>query len=252
MKRIIVPGAVVVIVVMSLVGLSGWNRTAEPRLTIQLTERELALPYDLERSSREGAPISVRLQFEGRHDALDARNWLSEDRLRALGFNLATPAGAPEAADRYRRVTPRIAWVAFEYDGPAYQAIARRRALEQEKNHPVWRGRMEPSRLVPVDAGPDFDALLGRYPTGHLIARAVIGLHYLGPSDRGPLVYGIVRELVPARITVTRQWREILLNLPPQPASGPDGPHTEAPPRYVAEIASGPLGVLYLRSVRAR
>ena len=82
------------------------------------------------------------------------------------------------------------------YDGPAFQAIERRRALEREKN--TWRGQSEPTRLVPVDAAPDFETLRARYPTNHLIVRAVIALSYLGPSERGPLIYGTVREIVPA------------------------------------------------------
>jgi hypothetical protein len=252
MKRILIPGAAVVIVVMSLVGLSGWNRTSEPNQIIELTERELSLPFGIGQPSREGTALSLQLQYEGRYEPLDARNWLSEDRLRALGFNLMTPAGAPEAADRYRRAPPRVAWVAFEYDGPSYQAIARRRAVEQEKEKPVWRGRVEASRLVPVDAAPDFESLRARYPTGHLIARALIRLNYRGPSDGGPIIYGTVPEIVPSRVTVPRQWREVLVNLPPLPPTGPDGPHTEIPPRYTAEIASGPLGVLYVRRVRLR
>jgi hypothetical protein len=60
----------------------------------------------------------------------------------------------------------------------------------------------------------------------------------------------MVREVVPSRIAVPRYLRDVLLNLPTFPTTGPDGPHGEVPPRFVAEIASGPLGVLYLRSVR--
>ena len=251
MKRILLPGLLAILLVMSLVGLSGWNRSAEPRQVMELTERELQAPY-LSPEAREGGTISLQLQYEGRYEPLDARNWLSDEKLRALGFNLPVPAAAPEAADRYRRTPPRVAWVAFEYDGPAYQEFARRRELQKQNEGMVWRGRLEPSRLVPVDAAPDFESLHARYATGHLIVRAIIVLNYLGPIDRGPLVYAMVREVVPSRITVPRDLRDLLLNLPPFPTAGPDGPHTEVPPRFVAEIASGPLGVLYLRSVRTR
>ena len=248
MRRIGIPAATVLIVVAGIVGLAGWNRSAGPRQVIELTERELSLPFGYEDGFRDGAPLKLQLQIEYRTDALDARNWLSEDRLRAVGFTIAVPASAPEAADTYRRVPPRVAWVALEYDGPAFQAIEQRRVLEREKN--TWRGQPEPTRLVPVDAAPDFDTLRARYPSNHLIARAVITLSYLGPSDRGPLVYGTVREIVPSTVAVPRAMRDTLGGLPPRPPTGPDGPHTLALPRYVAEIASGPLGVLYLRSVR--
>jgi hypothetical protein len=251
MTRILIPGALVLLVVMSLVGLSGWNRSAAPRQVIELTERELQAPY-VSPADRAGRAISLQLQYEGRSEPLDARNWLSEDKLRVLGFDLATPATAPEAANRYRRAAPRIAWVAFEYDGPASRDIARRREVQKPNQGMVWRGRVEPSRLVPVDATPEFESLRARYPSGHLLARAIIVLNYLGPGDRGPLLYATVREIVPSRITVPRHLRDAVLNLPPFPTTGPDGPPTDVAPRFVAEIASGPLGVLYLRSVRPR
>lgn len=248
MRRIAIPAATVLVVVASLVGLAGWNRSAEPRQLIELTERELSLPFGYEDGLRDGAPLKLNLQIEYRTDALDARNWLPEDRLRAIGFTIAVPPSAPEAAFTYRRVPPRVAWVALEYDGPAFRSIEQRRALEREKY--TWRGQLEPTRLVPVDAAPDFDTLRARYPSNHLIARAVIALTYLGPSERGPLIYGSVREIVPSTVAVPRALRDELSGLSPRPATGPDGPHTLAPPRYTAEIASGPLGVLYLRAIR--
>jgi hypothetical protein len=248
MTRIAIPAVTLLIVVAGIVGLAGWNRSAEPRQVIGLTERELSLPYGYEDGLRDGAPLKLNLQIEYRADALDARNWLSEQRLRDIGFTIAVPASAPEAAVTYRRVPPRVAWVALEYDGPLFQAIEQRRALEREKD--TWRGQLEPTRLVPVDAAPDFETLRARYPTNHLIVRAVIALSYLGPSERGPLIYGTVREIVPSTVAVPRRLRDALIGLPPRPSTGPDGPHTLVPPRYVADIASGPLGVLYLRAIK--
>ena len=82
MTRIAIPAAIVLIVVASIVGLTGWNRSAEPRQVIELTERELSLPFGSEDGLRDGAPLKLNLQIEYRGDALDARNWLSEERLR--------------------------------------------------------------------------------------------------------------------------------------------------------------------------
>jgi hypothetical protein len=247
-KRIAIPAATLLIVVAGIVGLSGWNRSAAPRQVIELTERELSLPFGYGDGLRDGAPLKLQLEIEYRGDALDARNWLPEDRLRALGFAMGVPATAPEAAFTYRRVPPRVGWVALEYDGPAFQDLERRRALEREKH--VWRGQPEPTRLVPVDAAPDFETLRARYPGTHLIVRAVIGLSYLGPNDRGPLLYGTVRQIVPSTVAVPRAMRDVLSGLPPRPSTGADGPHTLVAPRYIAEVASGPLGILYLKAVR--
>jgi hypothetical protein len=251
MTRVAIPAITALLTVASLVGLSGWNRSAEPRQIIELTERELRLPFGYDDGLRDGAPLELHLEVEYRYEPLDARNWLSEDRLRALGFSLGVPVSSQDAAASYRRVPPRIGWVVFEYDGPAFQEIERRRLLEREKRKDEpYRGQPEPSRLVPVDAGPDFDALRARYPSGHLIARAIVNLSYLGPNDRGPLLYGTIKEIVPSTISVPAYLRAPLMSLPARASSEPDGPHTLVPPRYTAEVASGPLGILYLRTVR--
>jgi len=253
MTRVAIPAMTVLLTIASLVGLNGWNRSAGPRQIIELTERELRLPFGFDdglRGLRDGVPLELHLQTEDRYEPLDARNWLSEDRLRALGFSLGVPVSSGEASRAYRRVPPRLGWVVFEYDGPAFREIERRRMLEREKQTiEPDRSQPEPTRLVPVDAGPDFDALRARYPSGHLIARAIIRLNYLGPSDRGPLLYGTIKQIVPSTISVPAHLRETLTSLAPRPSTGPDGPHTLVPPRYTAEVASGPLGILYLRAV---
>ena len=251
MSRVAIPAMTVLITVAALVGLSGWNRSAAPRQVIELTEREIVLPFGYEDGLRDGTPLQLHLAVEYRYEPLDARNWIPEDRLRALGFSLEVPISSADAAASYRRMPPRIGWVVFEYDGPAFQDIERRRVLEREKlKDQPYRGQPEPSRLVPVDAGPDFDALQARYSSGHLILRAIISLNYLGAGDRGPLVYGTIKSIVPSTISVPANLREALTHLPPRPSTGPDGPHTLVPPRYAAEVASGPLGILYLRAVK--
>jgi hypothetical protein len=249
MIRIAIPGLMVVLVVAGLVGAATWNRSSPPRQALVVTEYELSLPYHAGGDDEDDHGIQLRIEIEPRYDPLDARNWLPEDRLRALGFSLDVPVGAPDAADAYHNVPPRVGWVVLEYGGAAFQEIERRRALKREaEQRPVSRAL---TRLVPVDAGPEFDALRARYPSGHLILRAVFGLSYIGPSAsgpfRGPLIYGLVRGLVPATVTVPRRFRPVIADLPP-PSVLPDG--SPRPPRYEAELATGPLGVPYLRGLR--
>ena len=238
MTRVAAPALIVMIAVAVMVGAAGWNQSGDPRLTITLTERELPL------STPAAAPgdvpaMQLRIAYEGRHDPLDSRNWLPELRLREIGFPFHVPVGAPQAADTYAHVPPRLAWIVLEYDGPAWQDIGRRRALSTPAGMAPPVGR---SRLVPVDAGVDFDALRTRYPSGHLIMRAIIGLQYV-PADRGgPLLYGTLRELVPAAVAVPTRLRAALDELTPR------APHEG--PRYEVELAIGSLGLPYVRAVR--
>jgi hypothetical protein len=247
MIRIALPGLMVILVVAGLVGTATWNRSSPPRQMLVLTEHELSLPSDSGGEDDHG--LQLRIEIERRYDPLDARNWLSEDRLRALGFSLDVPAGAPEAQDAYNNVPPRVGWLVLEYGGTAFQEIERRRAMKREAQQ--WREAYPTTRLVPVDAGPDFDTLRAKYASGHLILRAIFGLSYIGPSDsgpfRGPLLYGLVREIVPGNVTVPRRFRPVIAGLA-LPSALPDG--SPRPPRYEAELATGPLGVAYLRGLR--
>jgi hypothetical protein len=186
--------------------------------------------------------VRLRIAFEHRVDPLDARNWLPDSRLQEIGFPLHVPAGAPNAADAYDNVPPRVAWVAFEYDGAAYREIERRRLLaaqESERRIPALR-----SRLVPVDAAADFDVLRARYPGGHLIMRSTIALRYEPPERQGPLVHGTLREPVPATVSVPRSLRDVFEGLPNRTGTA------ELEPRYEVELAVGRLGLPYVRSAR--
>ena len=230
------------IAVTTLLAVAGWNRSGAPRLTITLTERELRMPWTTGSAPGDDAGLHLALVFQNRGDPLDARNWLPESRLREIGFTFNVPVGAPQAADAYDNVPPRLAWVAFEYEGTAWRAIERRRTLRASQETAQAPELL--SRLVPVDAAADFDVLRVRYPSGHLILRAVVGLTYVAPGRGGPLVHGVLRQVVPNTIAVPARLRSVFDGLP----AAPQG--TEPAPRYEAEIAIGRLGLPYLRSAR--
>ena len=242
MTRIAIPAMVVMLAVAAFVGAAGWNASGEPRLEITLTERELQLP------AQAGAPgddpgVRLRIAYETRGDPLDTFNWLPESRLREIGFPFHVPVGAPQAAETYDHVPARLAWVAFEYDGPQWRDIDRRRALRSD-NRPERPPSVLQSRLVPVDAAADFDQLRRRYTSGHLIMRGVIGLFYVSPQNGGPLVHGTLREVVPHTVAVPHEFHTLLRDLRPLPVSGA----TE--PRYEVDVAVGKLGLPYVRAVR--
>ena len=131
--RVAIPALIVMIAVVSLVGAAQWNRSGEPRLTVTLTERELpviALPAP---EAAEDPGVRLPITFEYRLEPLDSRNWLPESRLREIGYFFNVPVGSPDAADEYDNVPPRVAWIAFELDGPAWREIERRRGLTPEE-----------------------------------------------------------------------------------------------------------------------
>ena len=244
MARLAVPALIVMLAVVGFVAVAGWNQSGEPRLVITLTERELMLPAG--NAPRDDNPgLRLRIAYEGRHDPLDSRNWLPQSRLREIGFALHVPVGAPDAVPAYDHVPARLAWVVFEYDGPQWRDIERRQQLRDPARSPEPAPEMR-SRLVPVDAGVDFDALRTRYPSGHLIMRAAIGLVYVPPANGGPLVHGVLREVMPSQVAVPYVFKGLFDELLPVGSRGITAP------RYEAELAIGELGLPYLRAVRLR
>jgi hypothetical protein len=230
-----IPAAVTLLVVVTLIGINGANRSGEPHLRLTMSERELPLAGSAPADKR-GPRLYI--DYVDRYDALDARNWLSEERLRAIGFVFDVMPGAPEAADTYRRLLPKIAWVAFEYDGPAWRDIARRQAL---KNKQEYVDRL--SRLVPIDASVDRDALVSRYPTGHLVLRASIRIDYVAADQPGgPVFYGRIDSLIPPEMSVPIELRDRLATLPPRAE--------HRAPRYDVDVALGRLGIPYITDIR--
>jgi hypothetical protein len=239
--RVALPAAIVLLTVASFVGAAGWNRSGEPPLVIVMTERELPIAH-VNAAPGDDPGARLRIAYEYRHDPLDARNWLPESRLREIGFPLNVPVASPQAPEAYDRVPPRVAWVVFEYEGPQWRDIARRRALAKA---PAAPGPTMSSRLVPVDVGLDFAALHVRYPSGHLILRALFGLSYVHASRGGPLLHGVLRDVVPSVVAVPYEFRGLVEGLIATADS--DAVH----PRYEVELAVGSLGLPYIRSLRA-
>jgi hypothetical protein len=244
-RRLLIPLAALLVTIAGLLGCGAWNR-GEVRQRLTLTERELDLPWQWENAEGDQDVLRLSMEWQRREGPLDERNWLTEDKLRDLGFDLSIPAGAPEAERHYTRALPRIAWVVLEYDGPAWQEIDRR--LRLRRSDDMAGPRIADRRLVPIDAGVDREALMRHYadmPT--LVLPAVFDVEYLDATTAGgPLVYGRLRSLVTREVTVPRRLRAALANLRrrfPDPAA-------PSLPRFEVDVAVGRLGFPWVTDVR--
>lgn len=245
MMRIVVNAVPVLLAIAWLVGAGVWNR-GEVLTRVTLTDREAAW-----RGGGHDEPVRLWIEWQPRAEPLDARNWLTHDRLRRLGFDLSVPAAAPPAARAYQRTLPRRAWVAFELDGDAWRAIERRREVTAPAQQ-EWRRRLD-SRLVPVDAAPAAADLVEKYGDGrHVILPAWIQLNWVGPGAGGPLVYGSIRALDPPSVLVPRALAARLRALSPSapPLPGDEAPPPPARPRYEVDLAVGRSGIPWVEDVR--
>lgn len=203
------------------------NRAGTPTAEVTLSDRELSyrpraddstVRLDLRwRSSGTGA---VRAGRFVRADALD----LDAAQLAGLGFDVSLAPDAEGAARFYGRQAPRVAYVAFEVDGPAWQA--RLRATEKElaeaagSAHAEIEKRLESekhaSRLLAIEAGVDAAALRARYAGRKdvFVLPAIIALRHeprfadaAAHTTQPARIYGALGE-VPADVHVPRPYSD--------------------------------------------
>jgi hypothetical protein len=179
------------------------------REPIVLSSREVLL------SLRNDDDSAARISLIWHRGPFEGDTWFGREKLRELGFDVSVDPQSPDAERHYRLALPRRAFVAFELDGPAWQAWL----AEQERQDASAALRDEFrrtwSRLVPVDAARDADALMARYSDArtHLIAAAVVQLSRIAPPRETPFLSGIVANIDPVRIRVPR---DLASRFPPQ------------------------------------
>lgn len=132
--------------------------------------------------------------------------WMTRDVLDGLGFEFDVAPADPEAAPYYQRQLSRRAFVAFELDGPAWQAVLdeRVRAQGSGERAPVDGRRTNGSRLVPVAVDRVADVLAQRFPNPgtHLIAAATVRVALFRPPNGTPYVGGMLVNIDPRRIQI--------------------------------------------------
>jgi hypothetical protein len=255
-SRLAVAALVLLFAVFGLLGAATWNRGGRPQF-ITLTERELALPWTWENGrDDDDAELRLRFEWERRTDPQDARAWLPDGRLGEIGFDMLLPIGAPAAADFYGRMLPRLAWAAFELDGPAWRAIVQRRSVQAAgaaSRFEPWSG----SRLVPIDVARDAGTLRRRYEGQQVIVMpVVVQVRYENRPGHGPVVWGLITRLVSDSVSVPPRLRSRLAGLPARMGSvPPEGLEPESapqppPPRYEVELGVGRLGAPWMVDVR--
>ncbi len=286
MKRIHAPLAVAlgcaVIVVANVLtlGAAMWNRAGGPRAELQLTERELQMP-----PFREPDDTGILLSFatsdqpppwvaftafrKNRRLPQMTHPWLDEAKLRELGFRIDLPPDNPAAEDRYARTPPRRAYVAFEFDGPAWRSwLAGRERAVEELRAEVEKGlksqqdladaralldldRVARSRLFPVDAGGDVTELMRRCPERArcVVLPGVVAARIRRPEGQPPLLTGEIQTLLVEDIHVPLSLHAPLLPFLPTITEEQFREQTRddaklqwpaaSPPRYRATLAIG-------------
>lgn len=180
-----------------------YNR-GEAESTLNLTERELNLPYQWG-FEKENSGIALILKWrtlaEEREDVYGLRTgysglgsapeWLDKPTLTALGFDVSKSEDTDQGRMYYDKMLSRDVMLVLELDGPAYRRALARAQLRLQKETSLLEtnpGKKEfdervknakralyqeeriYSRLFVVDAGLDALVLRTRYPDRHRYA----------------------------------------------------------------------------------
>jgi len=241
-RRTLFAGLALILVVNGI-ALSGvvLNRSGEPESLVQLSERELQLPYG-RWNSKENSGVELSLQWR-----VDAGNdtqgnyysyasyggtasWLDETKMAALGFEVPQDRLMPRWKKKQNRTKEVL--LVLELDGSAYRQSlerARRKADDEEKLSAGNPGNKEfeqrakyareyaeseageNSRLFAVDAGLDAEALRAKYPdkAHYLIVRGQLRPQIV-TRDQQDRLSGYISALSISRINVPVEFQHAL------------------------------------------
>ena len=222
------------ILVVNAIALGGvfYNRSGEPESRMELSERELRLPYGrFNRSENSGVSLALQWRVSDPSGGTPgyayeswggAPGWLDRAKLTALGFDVL-PAKR-DAGMSYRLPQTKEVLLVLELDGAAArQALARAQVKRSEDEalllanpdkkefeqrarsarEALKREETENSRLFVVDAGIDQATLRTQYPDR---ARFAIVKGFVRPQfvarEKQEQLYGYVSALSVPRINV--------------------------------------------------
>ena len=209
---------------MVLAGVA-YNRSGEPVISIELTERELPVNQSFSvNDENSGTTLSLKWQvLDSDEDSYymtttyGTPEWLDDNKLTELGFDMNV---LKSDADKFRSRTSNLsaeAILVLEYQGDSYyKALAsvkekvdklRLQAADNPDNENrnnlenyekrLSRLKKSQTRLFVIDAGLDKQALLKRYAdkNKYLLTRGEIGLRWVGDIVSGRIKQLYIRQL---------------------------------------------------------
>jgi hypothetical protein len=190
--RILIVG-LAIIIVTNVVALAvvAYNRSGQPEAMIELTERELAMPYRygmFKENTGLGLRIKCRLEgdsYYGYGNCNGIPKWFNREKLVELGFKLQPLQDKGAGRYAWEKELPRQAYIVLEYDGAAHQRAlvkaeqeldAQQQLLDNNPDKEEFEKRVKRakeklegeqlyySRLFAIDAGADKTQLRNTYP----------------------------------------------------------------------------------------
>jgi len=228
-----------IIIATNLIALAGvaYNRSGQPEAVIELTERELAMPYRygmFKENTGLGLRIKCRLEgnsYYGYGNCNGLPKWFNREKLIELGFELEPLQDKSTGRYALEKELPRKTWLVLEYDGAAYhralvkaeQALnAQQQLLDNNPNKEEFNKRVKKakkilegerlyySRLFAIDVGAHKTRLRDSYPdtNRYLIMQALIKPIWRGNGKDGEWK-GRITQLLINTINVPLEHRAV-------------------------------------------
>lgn len=275
--KILIAGLAIIVVtnVIALVGVV-YNRSGEPASVIELTERELRIPFSYELNKENSGlslKINCRMEIEKRErqigtvsmNCLGSPPWFDRKKLIDLGFELRPLPEKKKGRFPRDKTLPRNVYVVLEYDGAAYKRILSKReqmlaeaqaqlqdnldSTESERQVKAAQNTLEneryiSSRLFVIDAGLDKAALRSKYPdrTHYIVIQALVKPDWISSGDDYELT-GMIEGMMNTTINVPLEYRAVFESLDP---ISPNDRMTQKP-RYKVTVAFGKRGEPWIK-----
>lgn len=200
--------SIIIVVITNIVVLLGVssNRSGDPETLIELTERELQMPY---RIQKENSGLSLQLVWRSlskNEDNLYYSNrgepaWLNVEKLNSIGFNIEDKIISHDDYRKHMQLLSKEVYIVLEYNGASYKESVKRaeRAFHESQksiksnstskfemdkhkrlDKKLKNERMYNSRLFAIDIGHDAKGLRTKYSdrSRYIITMGLVTLSY--------------------------------------------------------------------------
>ena len=233
------------------------NRSGKPEVIIELTERELALPYKMN-DENSGLSLSLdwRILPEIKDDSYQTYDfgghwgspaWFNEQKIVELGFKIDMFTCPDLKSKRKKEPLPKDAYIVLEYDGNVYQEALKRAEQNSFKGAEkiLEAERTSRSRLFAIDAGLDAAKLRERYAdrSKFIILPGIVRLDCRYEKDK-KVVMGSISDIRVDKINVPLIYRKLFDSIMTYEQTGSYNNLTSysrenKSPRYKVELAYG-------------
>jgi hypothetical protein len=215
---------------LAALGRGAYNRSAvEAEHTLSSRELQFADPGE------ESTVTTVRLTWVHEGPLVFRR-----DAAERAGFDCSVPPDDSGADRFYARQLQREAYVALEYEGPAWQRYRQSQEERLKELGSTARPQVAGTRLVAVDVDRDARALRRRHPdrSRYVISRARMRVYVTATPEVPPrrVIVASISQLIPSVLNVPRPLsgtlRELMRRADARANRGPDDPRYRVTLRY--------------------